>query len=55
LILLDLIADHPKKTKDTKKRIDVIMDIYGMVSALKSKIKLNTSLPLFLSFPDLFY
>ena len=44
LILLDLIDNHPKKVNDIKKRIDVIIDIYGMVSGLKSRIKLNTSL-----------
>lgn len=41
LILLDLMDNHPKKVNDTKKRIDVIIDIYGMDSGLKSRIKIK--------------
>ena len=54
-ILRDLIDDHPKKINDIEKRIDVIIDIYGMVSGLKSRNKLFTSLLLFFSSTDLFY
>ena len=38
-----------KKINDIEKRIDVIIDMYGMVSALKSRNKLFTSLLLFFS------
>jgi hypothetical protein len=47
LILLDLIDNNTKKLKDTKKRIDVIIDIYGMNPGLKSRFKLDTGLFLF--------
>jgi hypothetical protein len=47
LILLDLIDNSTKKVKDTKKRIDVITDIYGVNSGFKSRFKLDTSLFLF--------
>jgi hypothetical protein len=54
-MLRDLNDDHPKKIKDIEKRIDVIMDIYGMVSALKSRIKLFTSPLTFFFSTDFFY
>jgi hypothetical protein len=38
---LDLMDNHPKRVNDTKKRIDVIIDIYGMDSGLKSRIKIK--------------
>jgi len=44
---LDLIDNSTKKAKDTKKRIDVIIDIYGMNCGYKSRFKLDTSLLLF--------